>query len=112
MGKALALRTGYRLQQWGQIVKECSESGMSNRAYCLAQGISEKNYYYWLRRLREAAADKMSPQIVEVKLGNEMEQSGVLLMRYHDAEVTVTAETPAETPAEALTTILQVLKQL
>ena len=108
MGKALALRTEYRLQQWAKIVDECSKSGMSNRAYCMEHGISEKNYYYWLRRLREAAAESMSPQLVEVKLEGKVKQSGALSLRYHDAELTITSETPAE----LLTTALQVLKKL
>jgi len=74
----------------------------------LAHDIPEKSYYYWLRRLREAAADSMTPQLVEVKLSSKSEESGALIMRYHDAEMTITIETPEA----VLTTALQVLKQV
>ena len=108
MGKALALRTEYRLQQWARIVDECAKSGMSNRAYCAEHGIAEKSYYYWLRRLREAAADAMGPQLVEVKINDNGKRTGFLSMRYRDADLTITGETPAE----VLYTALQVLKKL
>jgi len=108
MGKALALRTEYRLQQWARIADECSKSGMTNKDFCASRGISEKNYYYWLRRLREAAADAMTPQLVEVNFSSTSGQSGILSMRYRDADLTITGETPAE----VLYTALQVLKKL
>ena len=107
MGKALALRTEYRLQHWAKIAKECSESGMTVVAFCATKGISDKTYYYWLRRLREAAADSMPPQIVEVKLNNTS-QSEILNVRYQETELMVTNET---TP-ELLLSTLRVLKQL
>jgi transposase-like protein len=47
-----------RLTQWAQIVHERKESGQSNRAWCRENGINEKTYYYWQRRLREAACDR------------------------------------------------------
>lgn len=108
MGKALALRTEYRLQQWAQIVDDCNKSGMSNREFCAGRGVSEKTYYYWLRRLREAAADTIGPQLVELSFNNSAGQSGSLSMRYREAELTLTKETPAE----VLHTALQVLKKL
>jgi len=108
MVNALALRTEYRLQQWAKFAEECSKSGMSKRDFCIKRGVSEKTYYYWLRRLREAAADSMMPQLVEVKLSHTVKQTGILSMRYNDAELTITTETPAE----LLTTALQALKKL
>lgn len=61
MEDILQVREEYRLQQWGQIVQQCRESGMSNRDFCRQNGITEKTYYYWLRKLRMAAAGKDSP---------------------------------------------------
>ena len=62
MEDILQVREEYRLQQWGQIVQQCRESGMSNRDFCRQNGITEKTYYYWLRKLRMAAAGKDSPE--------------------------------------------------
>jgi len=108
MGKALALRTEYRLQQWAKIAEDCAKSGMSNKDFCTSRGISDKTYYYWLRRLREAAADAIGPQLVEVAFNEEKVKTGALNMRYRDADLTITGETPAE----VLYTALQVLKKL
>jgi len=107
MNKAIALRTEYRLQHWANIAKECKESGMTVTAFCTSRGISDKTYYYWLRRLREAAADSMPPQLVELKISNPI-QSGILNVRYHEAELMVTKETSPE----LLLSTLRVLKQI
>jgi len=47
------------MSQWARIVHECGESGMSIRAYCRSVGIRENVYYYWKRKLREAACQKI-----------------------------------------------------
>ncbi len=43
------------LAQWQQMVYDCRNSGMTVRAWCAAQGISEKSYYYRQRKVLEAA---------------------------------------------------------
>ena len=48
MTDVLAVRNEYRLQSWMEIIRECEESGLSNREFCFQRGISEKTYYYWL----------------------------------------------------------------
>ena len=66
MADVLALRNEYMLQSWMEIIRECEESGMSNREFCSQRGISEKTYYYWLRKIRTAAATVIEPQLVRV----------------------------------------------
>ena len=66
MESVIQVRNEYRKQQWTQIIRECQSSGLSNKEYCRQHGISEKNYYYWLRKLRSAAAEGI-PQIVEIE---------------------------------------------
>ncbi len=41
----MQVRNGYRMEEWKQIIQECRRSGLSNKAYCQQQGISEKTYY-------------------------------------------------------------------
>ena len=50
----------YRLTHWAQIVKERTKSGSSIRAYCTQIGICENTYFYWQRRLRNAACEQLS----------------------------------------------------
>lgn len=43
-----------RLGQWAEIIKECNESPLTNREWCIQNGIDEKQYYYWQRKVRNA----------------------------------------------------------
>jgi putative transposase len=45
----------YRLTQWAQAMQERRDKGQSVRVYCEESGIHENTYYYWQRKLREAA---------------------------------------------------------
>ena len=104
MGNAIQVRNEYRKQQWVQIIQECQGSGLSNKEYCRQQGISEKSYYYWLRKLRSAATEGL-PQIVE------MEPPAVedkVYIRFRGAELVL----PAGTDVEAIAAILRSLQQL
>ena len=41
-----------RAEHWAKIMNECINSGMSKTAWCRANGISEKQFFYWQRILR------------------------------------------------------------
>ena len=45
----------YRLKKWAAIIKECRESGLSVKAYCANTGFHPNTYFYWQKKLREAA---------------------------------------------------------
>ena len=66
MTDVLAVGNEYRMQSWVEIIRECQESGLSNREFCTQRGISEKTYYYWLRKMRTAATAVIEPQLVRV----------------------------------------------
>lgn len=44
-----------RREQWTKIINECLASGMKKTAWCKANGLSDKSFFYWQRRLREEA---------------------------------------------------------
>ena len=50
----------YRLTHWAQIMRERQESELSIKAYCKQQGFHENVYYYWQRKLREAACTELA----------------------------------------------------
>ena len=55
------LNAAQRVQLWAERIAECRGSGMSVRAWCGENGISEKTYYYWQRRLyQQMAAEAVS----------------------------------------------------
>jgi transposase-like protein len=50
----------YRLSHWSQIMQERVQSGLSVKAYCRQIEISGNTYFYWQRRLREAACEQLA----------------------------------------------------
>jgi putative transposase len=52
------LRLGY----WADLLRQRRESGKTIRSFCRENGINEKTWYYWQRRLREAAGERMLAQ--------------------------------------------------
>lgn len=44
-----------RVEHWARILNECMNKGMSKTAWCRANGISEKQFFYWQRILRREA---------------------------------------------------------
>ena len=54
-----AIATEYRLSHWAEILRDRSASGKSIRSYCRTAGICEKVYYYWQRKVREAACREL-----------------------------------------------------
>jgi len=50
----------HRLAHWASIMRERAESGLSIRAYCESAGFHENCYYYWQRKLREAACEELA----------------------------------------------------
>lgn len=53
----------YRVSHWAGIMQERIRSGVSIKTYCQQSGIRENVYYYWQRKLREAACEEMLPSL-------------------------------------------------
>ena len=105
MENIIQIRNEYRKQQWAQIIQECQSSGLSNKEYCRQHGISEKSYYYWLRKLRSAAAEGI-PQIMEAEPPAAEEDK--VYIRFRGAELIL----PAGAEVEAIAAVLRSLQQL
>ena len=60
-----------RAEHWTKILNECMNSGMSKTAWCRANGISEKQFFYWQRILRreayEASQNPPLPVVAETE---------------------------------------------
>ena len=58
-----------RCEQWTKIINECLASGMNKTAWCKANGLSDKSFFYWQRILRNEAyaAAKHLPVPIEAK---------------------------------------------
>ena len=51
-----------RCEQWTAIINECLASGMPKTTWCKANGISDKQFFYWQRILRQEAYQQMEAQ--------------------------------------------------
>ncbi len=53
-------RSSSKEQFWRRMVRQCVHSGLSVRAFCAAQGLSEPSFYAWRRTLAERDATAVS----------------------------------------------------
>lgn len=51
----------YRLSQWMKIIQKRHDSGQNVKDFCEDTGITPNSYYYWQRKLREAACTELMP---------------------------------------------------
>lgn len=46
---------GGKAKRWGALIGQAARSGKSIRAFCVAQGVSEGQFYGWQRKLRNGS---------------------------------------------------------
>lgn len=54
----------YCVQIRAMLTLESDNSGLIKRELCQQRGISEKSFYYWLRKLRGQMAEATGPRLV------------------------------------------------
>ena len=106
MADVLAVRDDYRSQTWAMLIQECSNSGLTKRDFCRRRGISEKSFYYWLRKLRSQMTEAAGPQIVP--LGSPVISTEILQIQYRGAELKL----PADVDVEAVAALLRSIQSL
>ena len=107
MADVMAVRDEYRLQNWAQIIRERQESGLTNQEFCAQRGIPEKKYYYWLRRVREAAAEATEPQLVRLDENSSAGNGRRIEIRYGEAELKL----PEDVDLKAVAILLNALRR-
>ncbi|MCM1565009.1 MAG: IS66 family insertion sequence element accessory protein TnpB [Dehalobacter sp.] len=61
-----ALSANQRLAEWTERISSCRNSGISIKQWCRENGIVEKTYYYWQRRVFEALTAQQEPYFARV----------------------------------------------
>lgn len=100
MADVLAVRDEYRAQTWAMLIQECHSSGLTKRAFCQQRGISEKSFYYWLRKLRSQMVEVTGPQLVQLE--SVPTQNTMLQIQYRGAELKLPAGVDMDTVAALL----------
>ena len=106
MGEMLAVRDAYRAQEWAMLIQECNASGLTKREFCQQRGISEKSFYYWLRKLRMQIAESATPHLVQLEPVPAMEDT--LQIQYRGAELKL----PAGVDMDAVAALLRSVQSL
>lgn len=106
MGEVLAVRDAYRAQEWAMLIQECNASGLTKREFCQQRGISEKSFYYWLRKLRTQMAESAVPQLVPLEPVPVTEET--LQIQYRGAELKL----PSGVDMDAVAVLLRSIQSL
>ena len=83
-----------------------SNSGLTKREFCRRRGISEKSFYYWLRKLRSQMAEAAGPQIVQLE--SSVTSTEILQIQYRGAELKL----PVDVDIEAVAALLRSIQSL
>lgn len=104
MTEVMQVREAYRVEQWRQLMQQRKDSPLNNREFCAQQGISEKSYYYWLKKLRESAMERGIPQLVALE---DREKPDELRIEYRGASMVL----PGHVDIDAVAAVLRSLQQ-
>lgn len=76
-----------RLKQWAEQIRDCQNrpSDMKVDVWCQEHGITKANYYYRLRRVREACLELCGPSPSFVELTTPEESMPAKSVRKHPA---------------------------
>ena len=66
MNEIQTVTKNIKLQQWSSIIQDCKASGQRVDDYCADHALSRNAYYYWLRKVREAALEQSASVFAEV----------------------------------------------
>lgn len=69
-----AIKQAALLRAWTGRIAECRSSGKTVKAWCEAEGVSIKTYYYWEKRIVAEASQEVSIPPRECIKTGEIEQ--------------------------------------
>lgn len=90
-----------RSSQWLKIITQCQNrpEGTTAKQWMADNGISEKSYYYWLRKFRKQAYSQMTEASTAVSVGNEISFAEVSIPPKQSANVAILS---SESSVEAI----------
>ena len=90
MSKSLSVvNQQQKLGEWAERVSTCRNSGVSVRAWCQENGVSEQTYYRWQRRLYELAQEEREGGFAEITPIRRTPGSIAVTMQIGGAELAV-----------------------
>ena len=109
------MATQVRLEHWGKVLRERKSSGLSIRRWCRENGINEKTYYYWQRKLRESVCESLEDQgpepllpatFAQVQMPKSEVVGGKIVIHLNGTEVEIYGDMPVDTVNAVLSALL------
>ena len=88
------------------LIQECNTSGLTKREFCQQRGISEKRFYYWLRKLRTQMVESAVPRLVPLE--SVPAEEDILQIQYRGTELKL----PAGVDMDAVAALLRSIQSL
>ena len=107
MESVLAVREAYRLSDWARIVQEQQASGLNKREFCQQNGITERQFYYWLKKVRQAVIETAQPHLVELR-PQDSTATGILKIEWGEAKL----ELPGAVDMDAVAVLLRSIQAI
>ena len=95
-----------RLREWAEIIKDCKSSGLKVDDYCSQNSLSRDAYYYWLRKVKEAAL--LQAGFVEMPAARSVPSGFVPQMQIQVDDIGIGIN--KDTPVELISTVLGVIR--
>ena len=73
--------TGFRMAQWTQVIQDRKVSGENIKEYCQNRGLSRDAYFYWQKKIKEAACDQF------MMMETEPKQAGLITTGFAEVQV-------------------------
>ena len=93
-----AFNASERARLWAERITACRSSGMTVRAWCKENGIAEKTYYYWQRRIyQQFVSTTEAPCFAEVSPAAPLVQTPAAVVYLSDARAEIFSGADAAT---------------
>ena len=96
-----------RAEYWAKIINECINNGMSKTAWCRANGISKKQFFYWQRILRREAFENSRNSSLPVAGGPDQELAPVTQRTASFTEIKLPSSPSNTAPAFHLNLVIR-----
>ena len=93
------------LSEWSVRIHDCQTSGLKLQEWCNQNGLNIKTYYYWLRKVRQAALGCTSPELVRLE-DDSSSSDRMIRIRYGSAELNL----PENVDLAAVAALLDTLR--
>jgi hypothetical protein len=92
-----------------QLITECRQSGLTDRQWCIEQGLSPSTFYNWIKRLLKSSSVELPPSIAKYEPQPLLRQEVIKVNVIPDTKVLqLPSETHSDAPIEILFSGIQI----